>query len=124
MQGGQLAHAGDARHEAAPDELERPADLHLLDILGDVAAGQALVDVLVAGQRGELLDARLDVVAGRALTCRNRLQVDGAQDALIVLDDTVRYVDPEVSLGPQNRQPQLAFGDHLARRRPDVLQLG
>ena len=42
-------------------------DLHLLDVLGQVAAGHPLVDVLGAGERGELLDAGLHVVAGDPL---------------------------------------------------------
>ena len=44
----------------------RVADLELLDVLGQVARRHALVDVLVAGEGGELLDAGLDVVAGAA----------------------------------------------------------
>ena len=43
------------------------AHLDLLHVLGQVARGHALVDVLVAGQRIELLDAGLDVVARDAL---------------------------------------------------------
>ena len=43
------------------------AHLQLLDVLGEVARRHALVDVLVAGERAELLDARLHVVAGDPL---------------------------------------------------------
>jgi hypothetical protein len=58
---------GEQRDGAVADVLQRQPDLQLLDVLGEVAAGHALVDVLVPGQRAELLDARLDVVAGDAL---------------------------------------------------------
>ena len=52
------------------------ADLQLLDVLGEVAAGHALVDVLVAGEGGELLDAGLHVVAGDPLPRLDRVEVD------------------------------------------------
>ena len=44
---GQLAEAGERGDHPDADELERLADLQLLDVLGEVAAGHALVDVLV-----------------------------------------------------------------------------
>ena len=48
-------------------ELERRSDLHLFDVFGEIAAGHTLVDMLVTGERAELFDARLDVVAGHPL---------------------------------------------------------
>ena len=60
----------------SPHQLQRLAHLQLLDVLGQVAAGHALVDVLVPGQRGELLDPRLDVVPGDPLARGDGVEVD------------------------------------------------
>lgn len=65
---GPLGEPGHHRDAVREHQLERLADLQLLDVLGEVAARHALVHVLVAGQRVEFLDAGLDVVAGHALT--------------------------------------------------------
>ena len=56
------------------------ADLQLLDVLGEVAAGQALVHVLVPGERVELLDARLDVVPGDPLAGGDGVEVHLVDD--------------------------------------------
>ena len=74
----------------------RTAYLGLLDVLGQVARGHALVDVLVPGQRRELLDARLHVVAGDALTPSDRVEVDLLDHRLVGLDDFVDKVIPEL----------------------------
>ncbi len=50
------------RHRPMVDQLERPPGHQLLDILGQVAAGQALVDLLMAGELVEFLDPGFDVV--------------------------------------------------------------
>ncbi len=52
------------------------ANLHLLDVLGQVATGHALVDVLVARERVELLDAGLHIVAGDAFALGDGVEVD------------------------------------------------
>ena len=52
---------GQARQAAGvllAQEPQRAQDLHLLDVLGQIAARQALMDVLVPSQRAELVDAR------------------------------------------------------------------
>jgi hypothetical protein len=104
--------------------LQRQPDLQLLDVLGEVAAGHALVHVLVPGQRAELLDARLHVVAGDALAGRDGGQVDLLDDPLVVLHDAVGHVDAELALGPQHRDPQPALQHDLALGRPQLDQLG
>jgi hypothetical protein len=57
------------------------------------------VDVLVTGERAELLDARLHVVAGDPLAGGDRRQVDLVDDRLVGLDHPVGDVDAEVALG-------------------------
>ena len=94
-------------------QLQRGADLQLLDVLGEVARGHALVDVLVAGERVELLDARLHVVPGDPLARGDRGEVDLVEDRLVGLDDAVGDVDAEVALGPQHREPQLPLEHDL-----------
>ena len=64
------------------------------------------MDVLVPGQRRELLDPRLHVVAGDPLTGGDRLEVDLVDDVAVGLDDPVGYVDPEVALGLEHGDPE------------------
>ena len=92
---------------------QRQPDLQLLDVLGEVAAGQALVHVLVAGEGVELLDARLDVVPGDPLAGGDGVEVHPVDDALVVGDHAVRYVDPQVALGSQHGEPQPALQNDL-----------
>jgi hypothetical protein len=92
----------------------------LLDVLGEIPAGHALVHVLVPGQRVELLDPRLHVVPGDPLAGRDRLQVDLLQHPPVVLDHAVRDVDPELLLRPQDGKPQLPFEHDLVLRRPQL----
>jgi hypothetical protein len=98
------------------DELERAPHLQLLDVLGEVPAGHALVHMLVAGEGVELLDAGLDVVAGDALTRSDRRQVDVLQHPLVVGDHAVGHVHTQFRLGPQHREPQPPLGDDLRFR--------
>ena len=79
--GGQAGQAGEGGDHPVADEHEGVADLELLDVLGEVAAGHALVDVLVAGEGGELLDAGLHVVAGDPLPGLDRGEVDLVETA-------------------------------------------
>ena len=46
-------------------------------------------------------------------------QVDPVDDCLVVLDRARRYLDPEIPLRAQHREPEPAFGDDLVLRRPD-----
>ena len=97
--GGPLGQPGQRGDHAVADEGERRADLQLLDVLGQVARGHALVDVLVAGEGGELLDAGLDVVAGDPLAGLDAVEVDLVDHRPVVLDGRGRDVDAEVPLG-------------------------
>ncbi len=89
----------ECRHNSIAHVQQRQPDLHLLDVLGEVARGHPLVDLLGAGQRGELLDPRLDVVSGHSLARRDRLEVNLVDDGLVRLHNTVRHLDPQLALG-------------------------
>ncbi len=65
------------------------------------------------GQRVELLDAGLHVVAGDPLAGGDGLEVDLVDDRLVVLDDAVGDVDAERGLGTEHGEPQLALEHHL-----------
>ncbi|SIF31027.1 Uncharacterised protein [Mycobacteroides abscessus subsp. abscessus] len=93
--------------------LQRAANLQLLHVLGEIAARHALMDVLVSGERVELLDTGLHIVAGDALTCRDRVKVHVLDHTLVVLDDTVGNLDAQIALCTQHRDPQLALQHHL-----------
>ncbi|COW34119.1 Uncharacterised protein [Mycobacterium tuberculosis] len=49
------------------NHFQRPPNLQLLHVLGQVAAGHPLVHVLMTGQCVEFLDAGLDIVAQHPL---------------------------------------------------------
>src|SRR5690606_27967110 len=113
---------------AVAEQLEALLQLQLLDVLGEVARGHPLVDVLVAGERRELLDACLHVVARDPLTLGDRRQVDAlltlGDDRLVGLHDAVGHVDAEVALGLQHSHPELTLQDDLVLRRPDRGEVG
>ena len=81
------------------------------------------MDVLVAGERGELLDPRLDVVPGDPLAGRDGVEVDLLDDGLVGLHDAVRHLDPEVALRLEHGDPELPLEDDLVLRRPDPDQV-
>ena len=110
--------AGENSDDLVAHELERTQDLQLLDVLGEVAAGHALVDVLVAGESGELLDPRLHIVTRDLLAVADRLEVDLVDHGLVGLDDARGDVDPQVALGAQHGDPQLALEHDLVLGRP------
>ena len=112
-QAGQPAQRG---HDPQPDELERRPHLQLLDVLGQIARRHAFVDVLGPGERGELLDARLHVVACDLLAGVDRGQVDLVDDGFVRLDHAVGHLDAELALCPEDGQPEVALEDHLAPR--------
>ena len=106
---GERAQACEGGHDFVAHEQQRLADEHLLDVLGEIAAGESLVDVLVAGEGIELLDARLHVMAGDALTLGNRREIDIVDRARVIGDDAIGDVDAEVSLGVEDSQPQASL---------------
>ncbi len=121
---GQLAQARQDGHRTVAHQLQRQPDLQLLDVLGEVTGGHALVHVLVPGEVVELLDPRLHVVPGNLLALGDRGQVDGVEDALVVGDRLVRHLDAEVLLGPQHGEPELPLQLHLLLGRPERGELG
>ncbi len=115
--GGQAGQSGQRGHGPVAHQLEGLPDLELLDVLGQVAGGHPLVDVLVPGEGGELLDPRLDVVARHPLARGDRGEVDAllttGDDLLVGLDHAVGYVDPELALGTEDGDPEPALEDDL-----------
>ena len=76
----QLRQSGQRRHRPGAQQLQGVTHLELLDVLGQVPRGHALVGVLLSGQGRELLEARLDVVAGDPFAGIDRVQVDLVDD--------------------------------------------
>lgn len=118
-----LAEPGQDRHRAVAHQLQGEPDLKLFDVLGEVPGGHSLVDLLVAGEGVELLDPRLDVVAGDFFALGDRGQVDLVDDTFVIGEGGVRHLDPEVLLSAQHRQPQPAFQLHLLLGGPEDGQL-
>ena len=114
---------GQQGHGLIPGKKQGLPDLHLLDVLGQVPTGHALVDLLVAGKGTELVDAGLDVVAADPLAGRDGLKVHLVDDAPVGIDRAVGDLHSEVCLGLQNRQPQMPLGDDLVGRGPDLAHL-
>ena len=124
MLGGEPSEADERSDGPVADQLERAAYLQLLDVLGQVAGGHALVNVLMTGEGGELLDARLHVVAGDPLASRDRVEVDGVDDPLVGLDHAVGHVDAEVALRLEDGDPELSLEDDLVLGGPDRGEVG
>ncbi len=114
-----LGQPRDHRDAVGVDEFQGAPDLQLLDVLGEVAARHALVHVLVAGQRVELLDAGLDVVARDPFARGDRGQVDLLEHPLVVGDHAVGHRHAQFGLRTEHGDPQSSFGDDLGFRRPD-----
>lgn len=117
------AEPGQDGHGAVAHELQREPDLQLLDVLGEVPGGHALVDLLVPGESVELFDPCLDVVPGNLLAFRDGGEVDLVEDTLVIGEGGVGYLDPEVLLSAQHRQPELALQFHLLLGGPEDGQL-
>jgi hypothetical protein len=118
--GGESPQPGQDSHGAVAHHLERLPNLQLLDVLGEVARRHALVDVLGAGERSELVDARLHIVTRDLLPLGDRGEVDVVDHCLVRLDDAVGGLDPEVPLGLEDRDPQPALQPDLVLGRPDL----
>ena len=120
--GGQLAEPGQHGDHPGPDQAEGGDDLQLLDVLGQVTGGHALVHVLVAGEGVELLDPGLDVVPGDPLPGGDAGQVDRVDHCLVRGEDRRRVVaaqvHAEIVLGGEHGEPEPPLGDDLALRAP------
>ena len=68
------------RHHPVTHMFQRPVHLQLFNVLGEIPAGHALVDVLIPSQGVEFLDARFDVVPGDALSRGDGIQVDAVDN--------------------------------------------
>ena len=79
------------------------------------------MDVFVTGQRAELVDAGLDVVAGDRLALSDRCQVDLVFDRLVGLDCFVGHGDAESLLRPHHGDPQFTLEHDLALGGPDLV---
>ena len=115
--------AGDHGDGLIADDLQRGVDLQLLHVLGEIAAGHALVNVLVAGQSIEFFDAGLHIVAGDALALRDGLEVHVLYHGLVGIDGLGGDVYTQILLGAHNRNPELALQDDFMLRAPDIGQL-
>ena len=78
------------------------------------------MDVLVAGEGIELLDARFDVMARHPLALGDRGEVDPIDHPRVIGDDTLGHLDTEIGLGPEDREPQAALGHDPVLRGPDA----
>ena len=115
---GQVGQSGDHGDQVVADDLQTIADQQLLSVLGDIARGHAEMDLLVARERTELVDASLHVVAGDRFARRYRLEVDDLHDGLVGLDHRLVHIQSELALSLQHRQPQPALQHHPALGRP------
>ena len=118
--GGEPCQCDEHRDRPVAHELEPGAHLQLLDVLGEVPGRHALVGVLVAGERRELLDAGLHVVTGDALTGIDGGQVDLVDHSLVRGHRIGRDVDAEVGLRPHDGDPEPALEHDLVVRRPQI----
>jgi len=74
------------------------------------------MDLFMPGERVELFDACLHIMATHQFARRDRGEVNLWHDALVRLDDLVVDVDTELLLSSHYRNPQLAFQHDLGHR--------
>ena len=74
------------------------------------------MDGFVAGERAELIDPGLHVVASDGLPGGYRLEVDNLHHRFVGIDDGLIDVKSEFALSFQHRQPQPALQHHAALR--------
>ena len=106
------------------NDLQRTVDLKLLDVLRQIAAGKSQVNELPARQFRKLLQPRLHVMQGHALPFLNRVEVDDALDALVILDRLSGNRHAEVLLGLHHRDPEIPLQQDASLGEPDVLDRG
>ncbi len=89
-------------------DLQGPQDLQLLDVLGQVAAGEPEVDELALRQFRELLDPRLHVVeGGRARAWSMEARSISLLHPLVVADRVGGDGHAQVALGLHDRDPEI-----------------
>ena len=115
-----LTEAGEGGDGFVADDEEGAEDLELFDVLGEVTGGHAFVDVLVAGEVVELLDAGFDIMTCDALAFGNGGEVNLVDDFFVCSDGVGRDVEAEVVLGLHDSDPELAFEDDASFSGPDV----
>lgn len=74
------------------------------------------MDVLVARQRAELFDPGFDVVQRHPFPLGDPVEVDVVDHLLVVVDHAVGYLDTQIALCAQDREPQSAFEEDLLPR--------
>lgn len=94
--------------------------MELFDILGEVAAGHAFVDVFGIGFGVKRFDAGLDVVAGDAFAFLDGGEVDIGEGGLVGGDGCGRDGQAEVDLRLHDGDPQFAFEANFAGGGPDL----
>ena len=114
----------EGRDAAVAHEDQPLADLQLLDVLGEVARGHALVDLLVAGEVVELLDARLHIVAGDFFPRHDRGRIHLVLHLFIGGDRFGRNIQPEIALRLHHGDPEFAFQNDPPFGGPDGLKGG
>ena len=78
------------------------------------------MNMLVAGEVVELLDAGFDIVTRDTLALGDGGEVDLIDDLFICGDCVGRDIEAEVMLGLHDGNPELAFEDDAAFSGPDV----
>ena len=105
-------------------DFKRTENLQLLDVFGEITAGEAEVDELAVGEIGELLDAGLHVVQRDAFAPGDGGEVDLMFNALVVLDRGGRNGDAEITLRLHDGDPEIAFEGDAPVLRPDGFHRG
>ena len=117
--GGALGEGDEGGDGFVADDVEGAEDLQLLDVLGEVTAGHAFVDVLMTGEVAELLDTSFHIVAGDALALHDGSHVDLFQNGFVGFDHAFWHVLAEVALGFEHGHPVLAFEADFAFGGPN-----
>ena len=116
---GALGHAVEHGHRLIADDVHGAPDLQLLHVFGQVAAGHTLVDMLVAGEVAEFLNAGFHVVTRHAFAGVDALHIHLFLHALVGINRLLRNIQPQVFLGLHHSNPELTLQHNAALGRPD-----